>query len=102
MEQSNDAVDGDNENDDDDSDEVEKRGGLDKRGAMVKRFPKWRSGDTRSRVRLLHQQHNSQSDHGDGRARQHNSNDEYSPLLRNKWENNMLERNRMYQNLLLG
>lgn len=52
-----------------------------------KRFPKWRSGDTRSRVKQLH--HN-----------QDNYLNDYSPMLRKIWENNMLEKNRLYQNLL--
>lgn len=52
-----------------------------------KRFPKWRSGDTRSRVKQLYQNND-------------NHLSDYSPMLRKIWENNMLEKNRLYQNLL--
>ena len=55
-----------------------------------KRFPKWRSGETRSKVKLLHQNNEYQN---------HQSND-YSPVLRKIWENNMLEKNKLYQSLL--
>lgn len=54
---------------------------------LEKRFPKWRSGDTRSRVKQLHQNRD-------------NNQIDYSPMLRKIWENNMLEKNRLYQNLL--
>lgn len=62
-----------------------------------KRFPKWRSGETRSKVKLLHQTHSSPVDY---QSSQNNHQNDYSPLLRKIWENNMLEKNRMYQNLL--
>ncbi|RNA35726.1 hypothetical protein BpHYR1_031127 [Brachionus plicatilis] len=50
-----------------------------------KRFSKWRSGDIRSRVKQLHQQ---------------NYLNDYNPMLRKIWENNMMEKNRLYQNLI--
>lgn len=55
-----------------------------------KRFPKWRSGETRSKVKLLHQNNEHQN---------HQGND-YSPVLRKIWENNMQEKNKLYQSLL--
>lgn len=58
-----------------------------------KRFPKWRSGETRSRVKMLHQ-----NEYQNANLNQQNG--DYSPMLRKIWENNMLEKNRMYQNLL--
>ena len=59
---------------------------------IEKRHPKWRSGETRSRVKLL----NHFNDYNNNHQKQ---NPEYSPLLRKIWEKNMLEKNRMYQNL---
>ena len=60
---------------------------------VEKRHPKWRSGETRSRVKLLHHYNN---DYSNNNAK---PNPEYSPLLRKIWEKNMLEKNRMYQNI---
>ncbi|CAF0709360.1 unnamed protein product [Brachionus calyciflorus] len=68
---------------DDDNDEF-----VDEERPKEKRFPKWRSGETRSKVKLLHQNNQAAE------------NNDYSPVLRKIWENNMLEKNKLYQNLL--
>ena len=47
---------------------------------VEKRFPKWRSGETRSKVRLLHD-----NDKENGRK---------------AWEKNLAEKNKLYQTLL--
>mgnify|MGYP001810964908 CR=1 FL=1 len=52
---------------------------------VAKRFPKWRTGDTKSRVKLLNLDDFSNPRNG-----------EYSNQLRKIWENNMLEKNKMY------
>lgn len=87
------------QNDSDDSDNSNRR------LYVAKRFPKWRSGDTRSRVRLLHQNdarhhHAVAAPSSSSGSSSGSSAVDYSSLLRNRWENNMLEKNRMYQNLL--
>ena len=51
-----------------------------------KRYPRWRTGETRSKVKQLHKN----IDH-------YPPND---PLLRKIWEKNMLEKNKLYQTLL--
>lgn len=100
-----------NENNDDDDDNntvgQTDSGDSNRRLFIAKRFPKWRSGDTRSRVRLLHQNdarhHHAVAAPSSGSASGSSSGSsavDYSSLLRNRWENNMLEKNRMYQNLL--
>ena len=61
-----------------------------KRG-IEKRFPKWRTGDTRTRMHNLIDLNDFSSpraQHGD-----------YSHQLRRLWEKNMVEKNKMYQNL---
>ena len=52
---------------------------------VAKRFPKWRTGDTKSRVKLLNLDDFSNPRNG-----------EYSNQLRKIWENNMIEKNKMY------
>lgn len=63
---------------------------ISKRG-IEKRFPKWRTGDTRTRMHNLIDLNDFSSPrahHGD-----------YSHQLRRLWEKNMVEKNKMYQNL---
>ena len=61
---------------------------------LEKRFPKWRSGETRSRVRLLHQNHDF------GEFGSSNGDSGFNPPLRKIWEKNMREKNKMYESLL--
>lgn len=103
-------IDTDGDDDDNVNDDDERIAGNGRRLMVAKRFPKWRSGDTRSRVRLLHQNDGrhqainaaAASSSSSSSSSHHNSpvSSDYSALLRNRWENNMLEKNRMYQNLL--
>lgn len=67
---------------------------------VAKRFPKWRSGDTRTKVKMLHHDNGQYYHHNNAANVNHKQDSEYSSSLRKIWENNMLERNRMYQNLL--
>jgi hypothetical protein len=63
-------------------------------GRLEKRSRNFRHGETRSRVKLLHQQnlkHHNKLDAGDN-----------SSQLRKAWEKNLYEKDRMYQNLLGG
>lgn len=106
-----------NNSDDDEKDEENdaRRRAIAIAGRRAKRFPKWRSGDTRSRVRLLYQNNGrhlapssyhispssaSSSSSSSSLSSSPSSSADYSALLRNRWENNMLEKNKMYQNLL--
>ena len=62
-----------------------------KKRGIEKRFPKWRTGDTRTRMHNLIDLNDFSSpraQHGD-----------YSHQLRRLWEKNMVEKNKMYQNL---
>ena len=63
-------------------------------GRLEKRFSKWQKGETRSRVRLLNQNHDA-SEFGSA-----NGNSNHNPPLRKIWENNMREKNKMYESLL--
>lgn len=81
------------EQEEEESDEQES---LVNRRALEKRFPKWRSGETRSRVKLLHQNHNNDYFNLNNYDHHHQPNND----LRKQWEQNMLEKNKMYQKLL--
>lgn len=58
-------------------------------GLIEKRAPKWRTGESRNRFRLLHNEHTVNSNH--------NNNNQADTKA---WEKNLAEKNRMYQNLL--
>lgn len=80
--------------DDNNDDSVDSLEASDEEGSLQKRSRNFRHGETRSRVKLLHQQNLNHHNRFDG--------SDNSSQLRKAWEKNLYEKDRMYQNLLGG